>query len=206
MFPPARPLRWGHQRAGGTRSRQTNDKQRPGKLTSGRPRSSAGADTARSGPRAEHRKHLDRSPRQPTAPPVDRFALVSMARPGARIIGETLNPYGTANPDHLRYQDENRRLGRLPGQLRLRIRRGLLATPWWDYLFCTPTELEAILARTRWALADAYSGAGDDDEGGAWSHGQWTAVLTCGAECVRLVPRVGTSEGGSMPVKDPVRT
>lgn len=104
-------------------------------------------------------------------------ALVSMARPGARVIGETVNPYGTANPDHLRYQDENRRLGRLPGQLRLRIRRGLLATPWWDYLFCTPTELEAILARTRWALADAYSGAGDDDEGGAWSHGQWTAVL-----------------------------
>jgi hypothetical protein len=31
-------------------------------------------------------------------------ALANMAHPGARIVGETLNPYATRNPDHLPYQ------------------------------------------------------------------------------------------------------
>ena len=48
-------------------------------------------------------------------------ALASKAAPGAVAIGETLNPYGTKDPDHLRYHDDNRALGRLPGQLRLRV-------------------------------------------------------------------------------------
>jgi len=51
-------------------------------------------------------------------------SLARLARPGACIIGETLNPHGTTNPEHLRHQEENRRVGRLPGQLRLRIRHG----------------------------------------------------------------------------------
>jgi SAM-dependent methyltransferase len=46
-------------------------------------------------------------------------ALAAMAQPGARIIGETTDPYRTRNPVHLDYHDQNRRLGRLPGQLRL---------------------------------------------------------------------------------------
>ncbi len=71
-------------------------------------------------------------------------ALASMARPGAAAIGETLNPYRTNDPDHLRYHDDNRALGRLPGQLRLRVRHAQLATPWMEYLFCTPEELESI--------------------------------------------------------------
>ncbi len=65
-------------------------------------------------------------------------ALASMASPGARIIGETLDPYQTTKPEHLGYHEENRRMGRLSGQLRLRVRHLLVTTPWWDYLFCTP--------------------------------------------------------------------
>ena len=105
-------------------------------------------------------------------------ALASVARPGARIVGETLNPYGTSNPDHLRYHEENRRLGRLPGQLRLRVRHLQMVTPWWDYLLCTPEELEPIVAPTAWDLTDAYPTASAAREAASsGSPGQWTAVL-----------------------------
>jgi SAM-dependent methyltransferase len=105
-------------------------------------------------------------------------ALASMARPGAAIVGETLDPYGTTNPVHLRYHEDNRRLGRLPGQVRLRIRTLQLVTPWWDYLFCSPEELESIVAPTRWALETAFRAAPAGAEGaGQWPSGQWTAVL-----------------------------
>ena len=77
--------------------------------------------------------------------PAFLLALAGIARPGAQIIGETLDPYRTINPDHLHYHEENRRPGRLGGQLRLRIRNLQLATPWFDYLFCTPEELSSIL-------------------------------------------------------------
>ncbi|MCA1847032.1 MAG: class I SAM-dependent methyltransferase [Actinobacteria bacterium] len=106
-------------------------------------------------------------------------ALAGMARPGARVIGETLDPYGTSDPDHLRYHEENRRLGRLAGQLRLRVRHRRLATPWWDYLCCTPEELQSILSATRWELSDVYSAAPSHRrEPAPWPSGQWTAVLT----------------------------
>lgn len=62
--------------------------------------------------------------------PVLLDALASMATPGARIIGETLDPYQTTRSEHLAYHEENRRLGRLGGQLRLRVRHLQLTTPW----------------------------------------------------------------------------
>ena len=108
-------------------------------------------------------------------------ALASMARPGARIVGETLNPYITTDPDHLRYHEANRRLGRMPGQLRLRVRDGHVVTLWWDYLLCTPEELDAVLAPTRWAQTDSYAGPSTAEAAGpAWPPGQWVAVLTLG--------------------------
>lgn len=104
-------------------------------------------------------------------------ALASMARPGAVAIGETLNPYGTKDPDHLRYHDDNRALGRLPGQLRLRVRHLQLATAWMEYLFCTPEELESILAPTPWELTDTFAAESTDPDGALSAPGQWTAVL-----------------------------
>lgn len=107
-------------------------------------------------------------------------ALASMAAPGARIFGETLDPYQTRNPEHLEYHDENRRLGRMAGQLRLRIRHLRMATPWWDYLFCTPEELETVIAPSPWKLVDTYdpSRHADSQEGGGfWPPGQWVADL-----------------------------
>lgn len=108
-------------------------------------------------------------------------ALAGMARPGARIIGETVDPYRTTDPVHLGYHEQNRRLGRLAGQLRLRIRHLHLATPWWEYLLCTPEELESIVSPTRWMLRDVYSAdAMDPEHLGRWFGGQWVAVLALG--------------------------
>ncbi|MGH9279959.1 MAG: class I SAM-dependent methyltransferase [Acidimicrobiales bacterium] len=98
-------------------------------------------------------------------------ALAGMAAPGARIIGETLDPYRTRDPEHLAYHEANRRLGRMAGQLRLRIRHLRVATPWFDYLFCTPEELESVIAPTAWELSDAPARPASEV-------GQWTATLS----------------------------
>ncbi|MEX0781764.1 MAG: class I SAM-dependent methyltransferase [Dehalococcoidia bacterium] len=81
-------------------------------------------------------------------------ALAGMARPGARIAGTWLDPYLTDNPDHLAYHQRNRQRGRMGGQLRLRSRHRNLASPWFDYLFCSPAEGEELIARTAWDLAE----------------------------------------------------
>lgn len=43
-----------------------------------------------------------------------------MASGQSRLIVETVDPYQTSDPDHLAYQEANREIGRLTGQLRLR--------------------------------------------------------------------------------------
>jgi SAM-dependent methyltransferase len=84
--------------------------------------------------------------------PVFLDALATLARPGARIIGQGTDPYGTTDPVHVAYHARNRARGRLGGQLRLRLRYRLLATEWFDYLVCSIAELESLLAGTPWRL------------------------------------------------------
>lgn len=76
----------------------------------------------------------------------------SVTEPGARILAGSTNPYATDNPEHLAYHDENRRRGRMGGQLRIRIRHGYYATPWFDYLLASPQELAALASGTGWEL------------------------------------------------------
>jgi hypothetical protein len=84
--------------------------------------------------------------------PVFLHALAELARPGARIVAQGTDPYGTTDPVHLAYHERNRARGRLGGQLRLRLRYRLLATDWFDYLVCSAAELESLLAGTPWRL------------------------------------------------------
>ncbi|MCY1143809.1 methyltransferase domain-containing protein [Actinoplanes sp. Pm04-4] len=84
--------------------------------------------------------------------PVFLSALARLANPGARIIAQGTDPYGTTDPVHVSYHRRNRERGRLGGQLRLRLRYRLLATEWFDYLNCSVPELEALLEGTRWQL------------------------------------------------------
>ncbi|GAA3963112.1 class I SAM-dependent methyltransferase [Actinoplanes auranticolor] len=88
----------------------------------------------------------------PERAPAFLAALAELARPGARIIAQGTDPYGTTDPVHMAYHQRNRDRGRLGGQLRLRLRYRLLATEWFDYLNCSVEELDGLLAGTRWRL------------------------------------------------------
>jgi len=88
----------------------------------------------------------------PERAPAFLAALAELARPGARIIAQGTDPYGTTDPVHVAYHQRNRERGRLGGQLRLRLRYRLVATEWFDYLNCSVDELEGLLAGTGWRL------------------------------------------------------
>ncbi|PRY27048.1 class I SAM-dependent methyltransferase [Pseudosporangium ferrugineum] len=88
----------------------------------------------------------------PERAPAFLTALAALARPGARIIAQGTDPYGTTDPVHVAYHRRNRERGRLGGQLRLRLRYRLLATDWFDYLNCSVEELTGLLEGTRWRL------------------------------------------------------
>ena len=80
--------------------------------------------------------------------------LATMASAGARIIAHGADPHQTDDPVHVRYRERNRERGRMPGQMRIRVRHRDLATPWFDYLLCSPAELAALLEPTAWQLTD----------------------------------------------------
>ncbi|MEU2340025.1 class I SAM-dependent methyltransferase [Streptomyces sp. NPDC013172] len=82
-------------------------------------------------------------------------ALARLSRPGARIVGTGMDPYLLDGAQHAEYLAANRRQGRMSGQMRLRLRHRLLVTDWFDYLFASLPELEALAEGTGWELAEA---------------------------------------------------
>jgi hypothetical protein len=70
----------------------------------------------------------------------------------ALIIAETRDPYKTDKPAHLEYHDFNRKRGRMPGQLRIRVRFEKYATKWFDYLLVSKEEMKRILKGTGWKV------------------------------------------------------
>jgi SAM-dependent methyltransferase len=85
--------------------------------------------------------------------PVFLEALATLSRPGARLIAQGTDPYGTSDPVHVRYHQRNRDRGRLGGQLRLRLRYRMVASAWFDYLVCSIDELESMVRDTSWRIA-----------------------------------------------------
>jgi SAM-dependent methyltransferase len=77
-----------------------------------------------------------------------------------RIIVESCDPYLTENPCHLAYHKLNRRRGRMPGQLRLRVRYQTYMTPWFDYLLVSPEEMKALMKETGWHVSKLYRSGG----------------------------------------------
>jgi SAM-dependent methyltransferase len=76
-----------------------------------------------------------------------------VATEGGRIVAETFDPHALDDPLQRRYLERNRRRGRMPGQLRVRVRYRDLATPWLDWLQVSPSELTALLEGTGWRLS-----------------------------------------------------
>jgi SAM-dependent methyltransferase len=86
--------------------------------------------------------------------------LLRVTEPGARIIGSTLDPYGTRAGHHVAYHRANRRRGRLGGEVRIRVLYGNFRTPWLDYLFVSRAELKRLVVGTGWRLARTIDGPG----------------------------------------------
>ena len=65
----------------------------------------------------------------------------------------TMNPYGRKDAAHLKYHRRNRRLGRMSGQIRMRIWFRDCTGRWFDYLFVSPGEMAKIVHSTGWTNA-----------------------------------------------------
>lgn len=79
--------------------------------------------------------------------------LLRMLRPLAdRIVAGSNDPHRTDDPAHIAYQERNRRRGRMPGQLRLRVRYRNLVDPWFDYLLVSPDEMAELVDGTGWRI------------------------------------------------------
>ena len=74
--------------------------------------------------------------------------------PDAHIIAGTHNPYQTVDAEHLEYHEINRKRGRMPGQLRIRVRFGKIVGDWFDYLFVSPEEMQNIFSDTDWRIEE----------------------------------------------------
>ena len=84
-----------------------------------------------------------------------RLLLKKLARvvaPTGKIIAGSLDPYKTTNPDHLSYHKRNKKLGRMGGQIRFRIRFKDIIGKWFDYLFVSQKEMQEILSETDWQV------------------------------------------------------
>jgi 2-polyprenyl-3-methyl-5-hydroxy-6-metoxy-1,4-benzoquinol methylase len=75
-----------------------------------------------------------------------------LTTPAAHIIAQSNNIYQTTDPLHLAYQARNRQLGRMSGQIRLRVRYQTCKGPWFDYLMVSPDEMQDILVDTGWSV------------------------------------------------------
>lgn len=75
----------------------------------------------------------------------------------AVVIAGTTDPSKITNRD---YRRRNRQRGRMPGQIRIRIRFRWTASPWFDYLFVSPVEMKNILKGTGWKAIRFITGKG----------------------------------------------
>jgi hypothetical protein len=77
----------------------------------------------------------------------------NMTSRDGRILAESRNIYDTDQPDHLAFHERNHEMGRMAGQIRIRIRYRMLKGPWFDYLMVSPEEMADIVAGTGWQTA-----------------------------------------------------
>jgi SAM-dependent methyltransferase len=78
--------------------------------------------------------------------------LYQLTSRNALIIAESVDPYQTKEQFHLDYHKLNRGEGKMPGELRLRVRYKKYTTPWFDYLIVSKKEMKQILEGTGWRV------------------------------------------------------
>ncbi len=77
----------------------------------------------------------------------------NMTSSNGRIIAESRDPYTTTSRAHLDYHESNRRRGKFPGQLRMRIRYERYIGAWFEYLIVSRKEMALILEDTGWRIS-----------------------------------------------------
>jgi SAM-dependent methyltransferase len=85
--------------------------------------------------------------------------LHRMTSDDARIIVESRDVDRRGAPDapwHRRYRERNIAHGRLPGQIRIRVRFRDVIGPWMNYPMVSPDQLREILGGTRWYVAHLF--------------------------------------------------
>jgi SAM-dependent methyltransferase len=85
-----------------------------------------------------------------------RAVLATLARlgtEGAVVVGTTIDPYDTDVHEHLAYHERNRALGRMGGQVQMRVRHRGLASDWMDYLMFSESELPQLIDGSGWVLS-----------------------------------------------------
>ncbi len=80
-------------------------------------------------------------------------SFYKITRPEGTIIAESKDPYITENPVHFAYHKANIKKGRMPGQLRQRIRFLQYCSPWFDLLYASKGEVKEIIKGTGWKVA-----------------------------------------------------
>ncbi len=78
--------------------------------------------------------------------------LHKITSPSALIVAESNDPYKTDDPAHISYHKFNKKRGRMPGQLRIRIRFRMYIGDWFDYLLVSKDEMKEILKHTGWRV------------------------------------------------------
>jgi len=68
------------------------------------------------------------------------------------MYGDSNAYFEPLDEDTRAYVAQNLRQGRMGGQMRVKVRYKKFATPWSDYLFASPEELEAMLVPTAWQI------------------------------------------------------
>ncbi len=90
-----------------------------------------------------------------------------MTTANGRILAQSRDIYQTDKPENLAFHERNRKLGRMAGQIRLRVRYKTIIGPWFYYLMVSPNEMAEIAAGTGWQISKIILGEGE----------RYTAVL-----------------------------
>ncbi len=86
--------------------------------------------------------------------------MYNITAPNAIILADSRDPYITDNPVHFEYHEKNRKRGRMPGQLRLRVRFMQYSTQWHDYLYVSKDEMKELLNGTGWRVSKFINSEG----------------------------------------------
>ena len=78
--------------------------------------------------------------------------LARIATDRGRLLAGSYDPYDGVSEQARRYQERNRRRGRMAGVERLRLRYRQYATPWYDVLFASREEVAGLAEGTGWAV------------------------------------------------------